>query len=204
MFVCSGNNWFEDFLIEGSPTSGLYAFHGNDASAIHIRRVDMLNNGNTATQRFLKQKGANWKVLFVEDCIVDYRGAKEYAVLLQNTSNAARAVDTNINNVFFDAYALTDYGGSFLIRDCRDVRFKRSTIRGSPCWNTGIRLERLLQDGTPSVEIRQCDMASVYNTSGGVSVYTACSTQAFISNSDCPDSVFDGASFLRNSYTLPA
>ena len=201
MFRASGDNFFEDFLVEGSPTPTVYAFDGNNSNALHIRRVDMLNNGGLAKQKFLKQVGSSWIVLFIEDCIIDYRANSDYAVLLQNDSDTARIVDTNINNVFFDAYGLTSYGGSFLCRGVRDVRFKRSTIRGAATYNTGIRLEKHSADGTPTIEVKQCDFANLENLSGGVSIYNEVGTTVFVTNSDAPESIFSGTVVSRNSFT---
>lgn len=200
MFRPSGNNFFEDFLIEGSPTASLYAFDCNNANAVHVRKVDMLNNGGTARQKFLKQIGSTWAVLFIEDCVIDYRGTSDYAVLLQNDSGAARLVDTNIKDVFFDAYGLTNYGGSFLMRGIRDIRVKRSTIRGAATYNTGIRLEKYGVSGVPSIEVKQCDFANLENSPGGVSIYNESGTTVYLANSDAPASIFSGTVVNRNSY----
>ena len=101
MFICSGNNWFEGLLIEGGTMSSVYAFDGNNADKIHIRRVDMLNNGGTSAQKFLKKVSApSWKTMFIEDCIIDYYATSGYAVPLHNNGAAARYCDTIINNVF--------------------------------------------------------------------------------------------------------
>lgn len=200
LFRAGGNNFFEDFLVEGSPTASLYAFDCNNANAVHVRSVDMLNNGGTARQKFLKQVGSTWAVMFIEDCVIDYRATSDYAVLLQNDSGAARFVDTNIKDVFFDAYGLTTYGGSFLMRGVRDVRVKRSTIRGAATYNTGIRLEKFGVSGTPSVEVKQCDFANVENSAGGVSIYNESGTTVYITNSDAPGSSFAGTVVNRNSY----
>jgi hypothetical protein len=199
LFKCSGSNWFEDFLVEGSATSSLYAFDCDNKGAIHVRRVDMLNNGGTARQKFLKQVGATWSVMFIEDCVVDFRGTSDYAVLLQNDSGAARVVDVNINDVFFDAYGLTTFGGSFLLRGVRDVRIKRSTIRGIATHNTGIRLEKFGVTGTPTVEVRQCDMANLENAAGGVSIFNESGTTVYLSNTDAPASSFSGSVSNRQS-----
>jgi hypothetical protein len=201
LFKCSEDTFFEDFLVEGSPNASLYAFDGNNANAVHVRNVDMLRNvGDVSRQKFLKQSGATWRILFIEHCIIDYRALNDYAVLLENTSGAARFVDANINDVFFDAYNLTNFGGSFLLRGVQDVRIKRSTIRGSATWNTGIRLERFGVTGTPSVEVRQCDMAGPQNAASGVSIFNEAGTAVYISNSDAPASVFSGTVVNRNSF----
>lgn len=194
IFTCSGNNWFEDFLIEGGTSSTTYAFNCNNADKIHIRRVDMLNNGGTAVQKFLKQVGSTWKVLFIEDCIVDYYYTSGYAVLLHNNGSAARYCDTIINNVFFDAYQLTGYGGSFQLKGVQDVRFRNSTIRGAATYNTGIRLELSGVTGIPDINVRHCYLG------GGVPIYNESGTYAYLRNVSAFGSLFDGSASIRNSF----
>ena len=194
MFVCSGNNWFEDFLIEGGTLSSVYAFDGNNADKIHIRRVDMLNNGGTSVQKFIKQVGGTWKVLFIEDCIVDYYATSGYAVLLHNNGAAARYCDTIVNNVFFDAYQLTGYGGSFQLKGVQDVRFRNSTIRGAATYNTGIRLELSGVSGVPDVNIRHCYLG------GGVPIYNESGTYAYLRQTSAFGSLFDGSASFRDSF----
>lgn len=193
MFVCSGNNWFEDFLVEGGTLSSVYAFDGNNKDRIHIRRVDMLNNRGTAVQKFLKQVGSTWKVLFIEDCIVDYYATSGYAVLLQNSGAAARYCDTVINNVFFDAYQLTGYGGSFQLKGVQDVRFRNSTIRGAATWNTGIRHELSGVTGVPEIHVRHCFLE------GGVPIYSESGTLIWLRQVTALGALFDGSAGCRNS-----
>lgn len=193
MFICSGNNWFEDFLIEGGTLSSVYAFDGNNKDKIHIRRVDMLNNGGTSVQKFLKQVGSTWKVLFIEDCIVDYYATSGYAVLLHNNGAAARFCDTIINNVFFDAYQLTGYGGSFQLKGVQDVRFRNSTIRGAATWNTGIRHELSGVTGVPEIHVRHCFLE------GGVPIYSESGTLIWLRNTVALGALFDGSVGARNS-----
>lgn len=193
MFTCSGNNWFEDFLVEGGTLSSVYAFDGNNKDRIHIRRVDMLNNGGASVQKFLKQIGSTWKVLFIEDCIVDYYATSGYAVFLDNTSGAARYCDTIINNVFFDAYQLTGYGGSFQLQGVDDVRFRNSTIRGAATWNTGIRHEVGGASGTPTIHVRHCHLE------GGVPIYSETGTLIWLRNTVALGALFDGSAGCRNS-----
>jgi len=146
MFRVVGDNvWFHDFLIEGSATS-FYAFDCNDKSRVHIERVDMFNNGGVATQRFLTQSGANWSVLKICDCEVDFRGTSDYACHIFNTSGSARLVDLWVEHCFSDAFALTTFGGSFDLSKLRDARFWFNTIRGNNTntagvfHNTGVRV----------------------------------------------------------------
>lgn len=193
MFVCSGNNWFEDFLVEGGTLSSVYAFDGNNKDKIYIRRVDMLNNGGTSVQKFLKQVGSTWKVLFIEDCIVDYYATSGYAVLLQNSGAAARYCDTVINNVFFDAYQLTGYGGSFQLKGVQDVRFRNSTIRGAATWNTGIRHELSGVSGVPEIHVRHCFLE------GGVPIYTEYGTLIWLRHTLALSALFDGSAGCRHS-----
>ena len=193
MFICSGDNWFEDFLVEGGTLSSVYAFDGNNKDRIHIRRVDMLNNGGAAVQKFLKQVGSTWKILFIEDCIVDYYATSGYAVLLHNNGAAARYCDTIINNIFFDAYQLTGYGGSFQLKGVQDVRFRSSTIRGAATWNTGIRHELSGVTGTPEIHVRHCFLE------GGVPIYSESGTQTWLRNTVALGALFDGSTGCRNS-----
>jgi len=194
MFTCSGNNWFEDFLVEGGTLSSVYAFNCNNADKIHIRRVDMLNNGGASVQKFLKQIGSTWKILFIEDCIIDYYATSGYAVLLHNNGAAARYCDTIINNVFFDAYQLTGYGGSFQLKGVQDVRFRNSTIRGAATYNTGIRLELSGVTGVPDVNVRHCYLG------GGVPIYNESGTAAYLRQVSAFGSLFDGSASFRDSF----
>lgn len=194
MFTCSGNNWFEDFLVEGGTLSSVYAFNCNNTDKNHIRRVDMLNNGGTSVQKFLKQVGSTWKILFIEDCVVDYYATSGYAVLLHNNGAAARYCDTIINNVFFDAYQLTGYGGSFQLKGVQDVRFRNSTIRGAATYNSGIRHELSGVTGTPDINVRHCFL------SGGVPIYNESGTYAYLRETSAFGSLFDGGASFRASF----
>ena len=193
MFTLSGDNWLDSFLVEGSATPSIYAINCNNSDRCHIRRVDMLNNGGASRQKFLKQSGSTWKTMFIEDCIVDLYATSGYAVLLENTSGAARYVDTEVNNVFSDAYQLTGYGGSFQVRGCQDVRFRGSQIRGAATWNTGVRVELNGVSGTPWVEFRNSFL------SGGVPIYNEASTNVILRNISAEGSLFDGAADIRES-----
>ncbi len=194
MFICSGNNWFEDFLVEGGTLSSVYAFNCNNTDKNHIRRVDMLNNGGTSVQKFLKQVGSTWKILFIEDCVVDYYATSGYAVLLHNNGAAARYCDTIINNVFFDAYQLTGYGGSFQLKGVQDVRFRNSTIRGAATYNSSIRHELSGVTGTPDINVRHCFL------SGGVPIYNESGTYAYLRQTSAFGSLFDGGASFRASF----
>ena len=194
MFTCSGNNWFEDFLVEGGTLSSVYAFNCNNTDKNHIRRVDMLNNGGTSVQKFLKQVGSTWKILFIEDCVVDYYATSGYAVLLHNNGAAARYCDTIINNVFFDAYQLTGYGGSFQLKGVQDVRFRNSTIRGAATYNSSIRHELSGVTGTPDINVRHCFL------SGGVPIYNESGTYAYLRQTSAFGSLFDGGASFRASF----
>jgi len=156
----------------------------------------------TSAQKFLKQSGPNWTVLYLEKCRMVYSTrSSDYSVLIESTTSTARQVDVLINDVFFDAYNLTSAGGSFLLRGGFGIAIKRSTIRGEAVFNTGIRLERgLATSGTPSVEVRMCDMASINNSAGGTSIFNEAGTAVYVSNSDAPASVFNGTVVNRNSF----
>ena len=86
------------FLIEGGTTSSVYAFDGNNKDKLHFRRVDMLNNGGTPVQSSSTSRQPTWKVLFIEDCIIDYyRPAGTPSCAQQR--RGCRFCDTIINNV---------------------------------------------------------------------------------------------------------
>jgi hypothetical protein len=202
LFRCSSHVWFEDFLIEGSATSSVYAFDCDNKNAIHVRNVDMLNALGAARQKFLKQSGSTWTVLFIEHCIIDYFGTSGYSVLLENTAASARLVDTVVNDLLIDAYNLSTWGGSFQLRGIRDVRINRSTIRGIATHNTGVRLELAGVTGTPSAEIRHTSFANVENGAGGVSIYNEAGTHVYLANTEAPASAFAGGVTIRNSHIV--
>lgn len=196
MFRPAGNNWFEDFLIEGAPTTSLSAFEGNNASYVHIRRVDMLKNSGNCKQHFITQTGTSWKTWFVEDCIIDWYftgGSPWYLVLFENTSGSTRAVDVIMNNIFFDAYQLTDYGHQIVVRNASDVRVRNSTIRGSATYHTGVRVENSGVSGTPEVHVRHCYLE------GGVPVFGQASTNYYLINTDAIGALTSGTRTMRNS-----
>ena len=193
LFTLSGNNWLENFLVEGSATSTVYAINCNNSSRCHVRNVDMLNNGGASRQKFLKQSGSTWATLFIEHCIIDYYATSGYAILLENTSGAARYVDTEINDLFSDAYHLTNYGGSVQARGCQDIRVRGSQIRGQATYNTGVRVELNSVSGTPWVEFRNSFL------SGGVPIYNEASTNVILRNVSAEGSLFDGTADIRAS-----
>jgi len=193
MFTLSGDNWLDGFLVEGSATSTVYAINCNNSSRCHVRNVDMLNNGGASRQKFLKQSGSTWATLFIEHCIIDYYATSGYAILLENTSGAARYVDTEINDLFSDAYQLTGYGGSVQARGCQDIRVRGSQIRGQATYNTGVRVELNSVSGTPWVEFRNSFLA------GGVPIYNEASTNVILRNVSAEGALFDGAADIRAS-----
>lgn len=194
MFTCSGDNWFEDLLIEGSANASIYAFNGNNKDRLHIRRVDMLNNGGVATQKFFKNSGSTWKTLFMEHCVLDTYQTSGYLVKLTNTSGASRQCDVEINDVFSDAYQLTGFGGSFQLQGCDDVRFRNCKIRGAATYNTSVRHENNgLTTGTLTCEIFACFME------GGVPSFNELHTTVKLLNSDAVGSTTSGTLTNRNS-----
>lgn len=205
LFVCSGNNWFSDFLIEGSATSTLYAFDCNGQSSIHIRNVDMLNNGGAARQKFLTQSGSSWTILTLERCIIDYYGTSGYACTITNSDTAARFCDVWVQECFFDAFQLTDFGGSFELFGVQDVRFWRSTIRGTDAdngvlkYHTGIRHNLGGVTGTPDCEVAQCNISGALAGAGGVSIYGEAGTNYTVDNSLLLNALTDGTSTIRFS-----
>jgi len=206
IFTCSDHVWFEDFLVEGSATAALFAIEGNNASHVHIRRVDMLNNGGTARQKFFHNSGATWITLFIEDCIIDYRGLGEatgltdYAIILENTGTAARFIDTEIQNLFSDSFALTNFGGSIHLFNVQDIRIRNSQIRGVATFTTGVRHIRPAgKTGTPLLEVHNSFLGGAAGTAGGVPIYGGANTNTILTNTDAVGALFDGTKTLRNS-----
>jgi len=191
IFKFTHDNWVHDILIEGSANPNIYAFNGNNASRCHIRNVDMLSNGGANQQGFLVQSGSTWGTWFLEHVIVDSYRSSSYTCLIKNTGAAARFVDLVLNDVFFDAYHLTGFGGSFELQGCQDIRFKNSTIRGGnqaggSSFHTGIRHELGGVSGTPSIAVRHTYVE------GGVAIYTEPGCAISLINSDAAGSIFDG------------
>lgn len=202
IFTCSGHNSFEDFLIEGSTTAGLYAIEGNGASGIHLWNIQMLDNGATARGKFFRQTGSSWTIVIIERCRVDFNALSSYAILLENTSGSVRAVDCIINDFECDAYALTNFGGSIVVRACSDVRIRRSTIRGAAQYNTGVRIE-VGTAASADVEFYQCDMKNASGTAGAVAIYAESGCNYTLDNSYAMAATkhASATSTIRNSST---
>lgn len=194
LFTLSGNNWLENFVVEGSSTSSVYAINCNNSSKCYIRNIDLSDNGGTARQKFLKQSGNSWTDLYLEHLVLSYYGTSGYAVLLENTAATARDVATEINDIFSDANQLTNYGGSFQIRGVQNARFRSCQIRGAATYNTGIRFELGGVTGLPEMDIRQS-----YLGGGGVPIYTESGTDTYIRNVTAFGALFDGTVSFRNS-----
>ena len=195
MFEIDGDNvQFTNFLIRGAPTDSIYAFDCNNHSAIHIRYVDMLHNNFLSKQKFLRQVGSTWAILFMEYCIIDSYRLNDYCILLTNQSGTDRLCDVIINEVFCDTFHLTNFGGSFQVQGCKDVRFRYCTIRGNAPWNTGIRLEKPVGfSGIPQIEVRHCYL------DGGVPVFGESGTNYYLINTDAIGSTTAGTRTMRNS-----
>jgi hypothetical protein len=194
MFLMSGNNWFMNFCIQGSATAGLYVFDGNNTNGNWITHVNMYNNGGTAKQLWLKMFGSTWRALLIEHCLVDGWNTSDYLIKLRDTSGTTRFCDVDINDIFFDTWHLTNYGGSIEIQGCQDVRIHNSQIRGSSPKNTGVRLEKYGITGTPHVRISHCYLE------GGVPLYNESGTLMNVYNTDAAGSIFAGSSNVHNSY----
>lgn len=196
MFVVGngGNVFFEDFLVEGAPTTTIAAFNCNNQDSVHVRNVDMLRNGGNCKQKFVVQSGSTWQILFVENCIIDWQATSGYCNVLTNTDSASRLNDVIFNDCFFDAYELTGYGGSIRCDGCNDVRIKRSTIRGASTWNTGVRWNA----GSGISGTKKCE---IYNSdlSGGVPTYNESGTTIVLANTDSVGSATAGTLTTRNS-----
>jgi hypothetical protein len=190
LFTIGGSStWFEDFIVEGSSTAGLYAFEGNNKNAIHIRNVDMLSSGGTARQLFLHQSGSGWSVMFLEHIVVDGWQASGYCCVFENTGSP-RFVDTTINDVFFDSWHLNSLGGNFRLVNVQDLRISRSTIRTG---TNGRSISHERTSGTPDIQLWQNEWG-VYQPSlvNGTPIYTEAGTTCTIVGPVPPGSTFNG------------
>jgi hypothetical protein len=191
--------FFEDFMISGSPTAGLYALDMNNQNNVEIRRVNMLNNGGAARQLFLKQSGATWKTMFVQDCIVDGYQASGELCLLENTSTtASRDVDTHFTNAFFDVFHLSATGGCMKVRGLHGLYLRvGSLFRGVGANFTGVRLEKAgVLAGTPATEIHD---SVIVGNAPAASVRTEVGTNWVSVNAYLASSVFAGTHLEFNS-----
>lgn len=196
-FRCTGaNTFFEDLLFEGNGAAATWCINANNQNAVHVRRVDLLNNGGTSTQGFITQAGATWAVLFIEDCIVDSYKTTGDVVFLDNTSGTARFVDAIINNVFFDNF----FGGDLIrIEGCQDVRIRNSTLRT----DVGIMVD--LQTGgatgTPFAKISNSWLGTSPGSTLGVPVEigSSCSMEIFDTYWDPTASTLTG-NLIDNSW----
>lgn len=192
MFRPLGWNHFEGFRIEGATNKDLWAFDCNNATAVHVRNVEMVNNGTNARGRFLKQNGATWSILQLDNILIDYYGqgdatdTVDYPIWLENTSGAARNVDCWFHGVWNDSYQLTDYGGSVLIQNCSDVRMHYSWFRGAATYNTGVYFARTSGvTGTPTIYMNNCfhdGAVPTYNTANTTILKFGCRTTGQITD----------------------
>ncbi len=162
----------------------------------------MLDNGATARGKFFRQTGSSWSIVIIERCRVDFNALSSYAILLENTSGSVRTVDCIINDFECDAYALTNFGGSIVVRACSDVRIRRSTIRGAAQYNTGVRIE-VGTAASADVEFYQCDMKNASGTAGAVAIYAESGCNYTLDNSYAMGATkhASATSTIRNSST---
>ena len=196
LFTCNHNNWFSDFTVDGSAIEGIVCFDGNNKSALHIRRVDLLNNGGQSKQLFLKQSGPDWKILFIEDCIIDSNISNGYFIDLINTSSATRQNDVIINNAFIDNWTLSNYGGAIHLWSCNDIRIKRSTIRGQSQYWTGIR-HVTDASGPSELQAYHCEFKSY--SSNGYSIYGGSNTSTTTGGVYGQAALFHGSHYPMSS-----
>jgi hypothetical protein len=204
MFQCSTNQWYSNFLVEGSNIANS-VFLGSDASRVHVRDVDFLNNGGANTQPFITQSGSTWATWFVEHCVIDSYRTSGYVMNFINTSGACRFVDVELNDVFCDTFHLTNFGGGALIRACQDIRFKDCKIRGgnnaggSSSFQTGIRIELFSATGTAWMEVFTTYFNGIRGTTGEVAIYGTVGSDYLLANSYAPGAITDGTRTVSNS-----
>ncbi len=192
MFICSGNNWFENFTVESGTLSTVYAFDGNDKSDLHFDNVGMSVLNGTPAQKFLLQSGATWTRLFLNLCEINYNASSGYAILLKNTAAASRSVYVDITHCYANNSGMSSgAGGSFQIQGCSEVRFMDCTIRGSG--SIGISLEVGGVTGTP-----YCTVRNSYLTCW-TPITNQASTQVVINNTQAFGCEINGLFTISNS-----
>lgn len=186
------------FLIEGSSNTALTAFDGNGQSRLHIRDVDMLNNGGQSKQQFLRQEGTDWFTLIAERCIIDsFREGGAALIRLVNTAVAARYVDAYFCDIFTDVWHTSNYLTQFQVSNCQDVRLHDCKVRGNGPWHTGVRVER------PAGKTGQ-PWAHLFNShlTGGVPVYAEAGCHYELDNCSARGSLTAGSRQVRNSAVI--
>jgi hypothetical protein len=204
MFHVSDDTWFHDFLVEGQNAPSTTIFVGNNNSRVHVRNVDLLFNAGNNKQSFIFNTGATWQTWIVEHCILDSWKTSGYLISLINSGAAARFVDVIINDIASDLFQLTDFGGTAYLQGVQDVRFERSTLRGTDAgspnkFHTGIYLAKGGVTGTPQFEVFACKMCGAQSGSGGVACFGEAGTDYVIDNSLARGATTAGTSTVRNS-----
>lgn len=115
--------------------------NGTDISIIECH---LWGDDSTNKMKFIDVDGATWARLNFERCIINYRGTSGYAFRFNNSGVSTRFCDSWFEGVFTDSYATfngaPDFGGNIESVNCKDMRLKRSTIRGNTVGYTGLRL----------------------------------------------------------------
>lgn len=116
-------------------------FNCGDNTDMSILECHLYGNDTDNFMKFMKAEGAAFARLNAERCLINYRGKSGYAFRFNNTGSGSRFCDVWFENIFSDTYsALTGAGGNFESINCKDMRLKRSTIRGNATKYTGLRL----------------------------------------------------------------
>jgi len=206
MFTMSNNTWLQDFLIEGENNSTLWNIEANDSSDVHVRRVDQLDNGGLNQHGFFVAEGSSFRTIFIEDCIVNsYRTSGRSIIRFWNTGAAARAVDAVVNNVFLDAFQLSNFMTGVQNIGCTDLRIRNSTIRGQGQFMTGVRTELNGVTGTPETEVRHCFLGGGPGDQGygggATALFCEAGTRELVYNSFAPSVASAGTRVTFNSTT---
>lgn len=142
VFNLSGYNQIKGLEFCGGNAANTDAvFNCGDNTDMSILECHLYGNDSDNFMKFMKAAGGAFARINAERCLINHRGLSGYAFSLNNTGTATRFCDCWFENIFSDTYsALTGYGGNFESVNCKDVRLKRSTIRGNYAKYTGLRL----------------------------------------------------------------
>jgi hypothetical protein len=174
MFRCAGDStYFFNMSIRGSSNSGIVAINGNNKTNVRIDDVHLVNTTGSNAQMFLKQEGANWTILLMENITMDSQATSGRLMTLKNTSGVSRNTNTQITNLRSDMWSLTETGGAIDIVDCQDIDMRNCHIRGHSTYCEGVRFTRQAgTTGTPYMGIQTARFTCKYalNLSANTSV----------------------------------
>ena len=191
MFHITGPNVsLGNFTILGAPTESLWAIKDDNYTNLWLYDLTMTTDAGVGKQGLLYTTGATYIGIRLDRLWLSSRRTGSYAIILENTSGAARDIDVQFTN-FMMLCLYTTGGGCIQTLDAINTRFRDMELRSSGrCFS----IERPTASGTPSANIMFC-----LGAGAGTPLYTAASTSVTIDNSSLPGSSINGASTTRNS-----